>query len=205
MLTPCSFLIHTPYFTHSNADLQDAWAAMERIHASGKARSIGVSNYEETHLKATLETAKISPAINQIEFHPYMTTRKGQPVLNQRQLGQIAVSAYGLLSPVTRAIAGPLDAGPLDAVIERLAKSYGVSPGMICLRWAIEQDVVAITTSHKEERMKEYLGVFDFSLRAAEVTEITDAGLACLSDSGELEPRILHYYENLKKEEKSDS
>lgn len=164
---------------------------MEEVKSSGKAHSIGVSNYEESHLKATLATAKIPPAINQIEFHPYMTRRNGSDLLAQLRADGVAVSAYGLLSPMTRNIAGPL-----DEVLVRIATTHRVSPGMICLRWAIEQGVVVITTSQKEDRMKEYLRLFDFTLSSDECNQITDAGLACVAGKEDLKPRIIHYYES---------
>jgi diketogulonate reductase-like aldo/keto reductase len=76
-------LIHAPWFAHGDAGqtiagpidealLQSTWATMEKIKASGKVRSIGVSNYFPQHLKPLLQTAKITPTINQIEFHPYL-------------------------------------------------------------------------------------------------------------------------------------
>ena len=64
------YLIHAPFFTEDPKELQDAWATMEEVQASGKAKSIGVSNYMVHHLETTLETAKVVPAINQIEFNP---------------------------------------------------------------------------------------------------------------------------------------
>ena len=70
MLTSSRYLIHTPYYTKDNAELQRAWTAMEDIKKSGKAKSIGVSNFQRPHLEAILEVAKDVPAINQIEFHP---------------------------------------------------------------------------------------------------------------------------------------
>ena len=66
------YLIHAPFFAKSDQDLQKAWAAMESVKEAGKTKSIGVSNYLESHLKATLATAKTPPSINQIEFHPYL-------------------------------------------------------------------------------------------------------------------------------------
>ena len=173
---------------------------MERVQASGKARSIGVSNYEANHLKATLLTARIPPAINQIEYHPYMTVRKGEPLLEQLRADGIAVSAYGALTPVTNNIAGPL-----DEVLARLANKYGLSPGLICLRWCTEQDVVVITTSQKEERMKEYLQLFRFELEPSEEKEISSAGQRCLDGIGELKPRVLKYVEKMKANEEGKS
>ncbi|RFU28807.1 hypothetical protein B7463_g7508, partial [Scytalidium lignicola] len=183
------YLLHSPYWTESKEDLQIAWAAMEAIKESGKARSIGVSNYDESHIQTTLATARIIPSINQIEYHPYL--RHGNLLFFSQDHGNIAISAYGALSPVTRNMPGPL-----DDTLETLAAKYGVNKGMICLRWCINQNVVVITTSQKEERMKEYLGVFSFKLTQEEVREISEKGAECVHE--ELLPRVIQYYNRLK-------
>ena len=66
------YLIHAQYFAATDEDLQKKWADMERIHKSGRAKSIGVSNFLQSHLEVILKTAKVVPAINQIEYHPYL-------------------------------------------------------------------------------------------------------------------------------------
>lgn len=166
---------------------------MEAVKESGKARSIGVSNYSQSHLLATLATAHTTPSINQIEFHPYL--RHGDLIPFSRSHKSVATSAYGALAPVTRNIPGPL-----DQTLQSLAQKYGVTSGLICLRWCIDQDIVAITTSEKEARMTEYLSVFDFRLTDAEVQEIAEKGTECLQGK-ELEPGIVHYHRTLKGED----
>src|SRR6266702_1589023 len=68
----CSYLIHSPFWAKSDSELQHAWAEMEEVQKAGLAKSIGVSNYLPQHLAAVLKTAKVVPACNQIEFHPYL-------------------------------------------------------------------------------------------------------------------------------------
>lgn len=85
------YLIHEPFFGDERPEeLQVKWAQMEAIQASGRARSIGVSNYMKKHLEVVLQTAKVPPAINQIEFHPYL--QHGDLLDYHREKG-IAVSA----------------------------------------------------------------------------------------------------------------
>ncbi|KAK4698021.1 hypothetical protein P7C71_g138, partial [Lecanoromycetidae sp. Uapishka_2] len=163
------YLIHSPFFAKTDADLQKAWAAMEEVKASGKARSIGVSNYLESHLTATLATAKVPPSINQIEFHPYL---QHGSLLPYHKSQNIAVAAYGPLTAVTKA-----KPGPCDEVLAFLSKKYYVSEGEIALRWCIDQDVVAITTSGKEERLSDYLRAMTFKLTPKEVNDLSEAGL----------------------------
>jgi len=162
------YLIHAPYFAKSDADLQAKWADLEAIHASGKAKSIGVSNFLKPHLETILKTAKVTPAINQIEYHPYL--QHGDLVDFHRK-HNIATSAYGPLTAVVRA-----KPGPLDATYEDLAKKYGVTPGEIALRWVIDQGIVALTTSGSEERLKAYQKVTQFKLTPKEVQEISEIG-----------------------------
>ena len=71
-LTTISYLIHAPFFSDSKEEHQKKWKQMEDVKAQGLAKSIGVSNYLQEHLEWILETAKTPPAINQIEFHPYL-------------------------------------------------------------------------------------------------------------------------------------
>lgn len=145
------------------------WAQMEAIKASGKARSIGVSNYLPEHLDVVLQTAKVPPAINQIEFHPYL---QHGDLLDYHRDKKIAVSAYGPLTAVIKA-----KPGPLDGVYASLAHKYGVGEGDIALRWVIDQGVVAITTSSSEERLKSFLTKLpSFKLTPKEVEDIAVKG-----------------------------
>ncbi|KAL8803136.1 MAG: hypothetical protein Q9223_006364 [Gallowayella weberi] len=166
------YLIHSPFFASSDSDLQSAWAAMEKVQADGKAKSIGVSNYLVPHLEATLKTATVTPSINQIEYHPYLQHGGPEgPLLSYMRKHNIANSAYAPLTAITKA-----KPGPLDGLYADLAKKYYVSEGEIALRWCIEQDVVAITTSGKEERMSDYLRAMTFKMTPKEVNEMSKVG-----------------------------
>lgn len=140
------YLIHSPFFTTDPKVLQAKWAEMEAIQASGRAKSIGVSNYIQEHLDPILETAKVPPAINQIEYHPYLQhitqDRKADLLAYHREKG-IAVSGYGGLSAITRAAPGPV-----DGKYEELANKYNVTTGDVALRWTLDTGVVAITVSY---------------------------------------------------------
>ncbi|KAM5441149.1 putative 2-dehydropantolactone reductase [Microsporum ferrugineum] len=162
------YLIHAPFFAKTDEDLQLKWAEMEKVQQSGKARSIGVSNFLQPHLEAILRTASIKPSVNQIEFHPYL--QHGDLLALHKQLG-ITVEGYSALTPLIRA-----KGGPVDGVVARLAKKYAVSEGNVLLRWSMDQGVVTITTSGKEERMKEFLDVLRFKLTADEIAEISSLG-----------------------------
>ncbi|KAI9852053.1 MAG: hypothetical protein M1838_002022 [Thelocarpon superellum] len=162
------YLIHAPFFAESSSDLQNAWKAMEEIKQSGRAKSIGVSNYAPSHLASTLEKATIPPVINQVEFHPYL--QRDELVAFHHDHG-ILTEAYGPLTALTKA-----SPGPTDEVIARIAQKYGVSEGAVTLRWCLDQNIVAVTTSGKEERLKEYLQATTFTLSPDEIAEIDREG-----------------------------
>lgn len=162
------YLIHAPFFAKTDEELQQKWADLEAIHASGKAKSIGVSNFLQKDLEVILKTAKIIPAINQIEYHPYL--QHGNLVEFSKKHG-ITTSAYAPLTAVVKATPGPL-----DKTYEQLAKKYDVSPGEIALRWVIDQGIVALTTSSSDQRLKGYLKITQFKLTPNEIEEIAKIG-----------------------------
>ncbi|KAL8735681.1 MAG: hypothetical protein Q9181_002744 [Wetmoreana brouardii] len=163
------YLLHAPFNAKGDKKiLQNAWAAMEQIAASGKAKSIGVSNYLREHLDATLETARTPPAINQIEYHPYL---QHGDLIAYHNNKDIKLAAYGPLVPITKA-----SDGPLTPLLEQLAKKYAVNPGEILLRWVLDQGIVAITTSGKEQRMSDMLRVVTFNLTPKEIEKISETG-----------------------------
>jgi diketogulonate reductase-like aldo/keto reductase len=162
------YLIHAPFFAKSEAELQAAWTELEVIKASGRAKSIGVSNFLPEHLLVILKTAKIRPSINQVEFHPYLQHQALQRFHKEQN---IALAGYAPLTAVTK-----YRPGLLDKTYARLADKYKKTEGEIALRWVIDQGIVVITTSQKESRMKEYLGALNFKLTPDEVKEIAELG-----------------------------
>jgi diketogulonate reductase-like aldo/keto reductase len=163
------YLIHAPFFADSEEELQQKWADMEALKEAGTAKSIGVSNFLQEDLEKILKTAKIQPAINQIEFHPYL---QHGDLLDFHRKHKIAVACYGPLVPLTRA-----PGGPVDALWSRMAEKYGVSESEIGLRWCIDQGLIVITTSSRLERLEAYLSKLPaFKLTPKEVADIAEAG-----------------------------
>ena len=128
-------------------------------------RALVSATFLKPQLDAILETAKVRPAINQIEFHPYL--QHGDLVAYHKNK-DIRIAAYAPLTPITKA-----PGGPIDAIVQSLAKKYAVNPGEILLRWAIDQNVLPITTSSKEQRLSDMLRVFTFKLTPKELEEIS--------------------------------
>ncbi|RYP76415.1 hypothetical protein DL771_001854 [Monosporascus sp. 5C6A] len=163
------YLVHIPWAARSDEELQRIWAEMEAIKASGKARSIGVSNFEQAELEVILRTAKTVPAINQVEYHPYLQHGDLLAFLREKN---IAPASYSGLAAVTAARPGPLD----DTYAE-LARKYGVTESDVALRWILDQGIVAVTTSGKGERLQGYLSKLPtFQLTEEEVKRISEIG-----------------------------
>ena len=141
---------------------------MEDVQKSGRARSIGVSNFNVTALQALLSIATIKPVINQVEFHPYLQQTALHSFCTKHG---ITIAAYAPQSPITKA-----RPGPLDSVLDALARKYAVNEGEILLRWCIDKGAVVITQSSKEQRLSDYLRVLAFKLTPREIQEIDDDG-----------------------------
>ncbi|PSK45245.1 Glycerol 2-dehydrogenase (NADP(+)) [Elsinoe australis] len=163
------YLIHAPFFGNASAeDFQKAWKSMEEVRAQGLAKSIGVSNFIAEQLEPIVQSATVPPAVNQIEFHAYL---QHPELLTYHKKHGIATEAYAPLTPITKA-----QGGPIDSYTEALAKKYAVTSGEILLRWCIDQDVVAITTSGKEQRLSDYLRAMTFKLTPKEIEELNELG-----------------------------
>jgi 2,5-diketo-D-gluconate reductase A len=150
------------------------WQTFETLAATGKARSIGVSNFKPAHLDRLLAETAIRPAVNQIQLSPRIT--RPDQVAYGRAHG-IATVAW---SPLGRG--GDLLAEPTLATI---GARYGKSPAQVVLRWHIERGVAAIPRSSNSDRLAENLAIFDFELSADEVAAITalDTGAEPRADS----------------------
>ncbi|MGK2861503.1 MAG: aldo/keto reductase [Chitinophagaceae bacterium] len=170
------YLVHWPANARNYKNWQqtnaEAWRAMEELQAKGKIKSIGVSNFWQKHLEALFQTAKVIPAINQIEFHPGYW----QPELTEYCKKQgIIVESW---SPLARGkVFG-------NEVLERIAKKHDKSVSQICLRWVIQHNVIVIPKSTTPKRIKENISLFDFELSEDEIKEVN--GLPEMGFSGEL-------------------
>ena len=170
------YLIHWPAnaknYKHWQQTNADTWRAMEELQADGKIKSIGVSNFWQKHLEALFQTARVIPAVNQIEFHPGYW----QPELTDFCKKQnIAIEAW---SPLARGrIFG-------NAVLEEIAISHCKTVSQICLRWIIQHEVIVIPKSTTLKRIEENMQLFDFELTENEMKQIDE--LPEMGFSGEL-------------------
>ena len=150
------YLVHWPV----EGQRAETWRAMERVLADGKARAIGVSNYTIRHLDELAGYASVPPAVNQVEFHPFLYQRD---LLDRCRRTGIRLEAYAPLVKAQRME---------HPVLVRVARRHGKTPAQILIRWCLEHEVVVIPKSVRPERIRENLGVFDFSLGAEDMAEL---------------------------------
>jgi len=154
------YLLHWPV----SGKIIPAWQALERLYREGRVRAIGVSNFMIPHLEDLLSSTRVVPAVNQIEFHPYLQSRA---LLNYCRGKNIQLEAW---SPLMQG--GPLLQNP---VLEDIARAHGKTPAQIILRWDLQMGVATIPKSARAERLAANANVFDFTLSEAEMRAI--AGL----------------------------
>lgn len=144
---------------------------MEDLKSQGLARSIGVSNFRKQDLEPIFETCKVTPAVNQIEFHPYLQHIALLELMKKHNVG---VMSYGPL--VSLRAEDQLTDGPIDEFVTKLATKYGVTEDNILLRWQMDKGFEIVTTSSKECRLINYLHTADFKLTEEESAEISRLG-----------------------------
>ena len=142
------YLIHWPVTGLRN----ETWKALEKIYKDGKARSIGVSNFTILHLNELFKTTSTIPAVNQVEFSPFLYQKK---LMEFCQANKIVVEAY---SPLTRG--NKLDNDQLKAI----GKKYGKTTAQILLRWGIQHNIIQIPKSRSKSHIIENIDIFDFQL-----------------------------------------
>jgi len=155
------FLIHWPLPTRYGGDFVSTWKTLEEFYRDGRARSIGVSNFQPHHLRRLHTEAEVPPAINQIEVHPYLT----QDDVREFCAGhQIAVEGWSPLGQGRE-----LD----DPTIREIAERIGKTPAQVVLRWHIERGDIVFPKSVTTARIKENFAIFDFELSGEDVEAIT--------------------------------
>jgi 2,5-diketo-D-gluconate reductase A len=155
------FLIHWPLPTKYDGDFVSTWRTLEEFYREGRARSIGVSNFQPHHLRRLHQETEVPPAVNQIEVHPYLTQDEVRGFCAQHE---IAVEAW---SPIGQGLV--LE----DPVIGSIAKRSGKTPAQVVLRWHIERGDIVFPKSVTPSRVKENFDIFDFDLSPGDVAEIS--------------------------------
>src|SRR3989344_852882 len=156
------------YVITEKIPLWETWQAMEELVRMGLVKAIGVANFTAPMLLDLLSYAKINPAVNQIELHPYL---QQEALVQFCQYKNIAVTAYSPLG--TPGGLGEKDPILLkDKTIGEIAQKHQKSPAHILLRWAIQRNTIVIPKSTTPARIKENISIFDFELSEEEVETI---------------------------------
>lgn len=150
------YLVHWPV----KGRYKDTWKVLERIHATGRAKAIGVSNFLVHHLEDLLMDAKVIPAVNQVEFHPFL---RQQELLDFCAKHKIQHEAW---SPLMQGKAGTV------AELKAIGAKYNKTPEQVALRWELQKGSVVIPKSTKKERILANAAIFDFNLTPDEVKQI---------------------------------
>jgi len=151
--------------------IRETWEAMQQLFEKGLVRAIGVANFTGAMLLDLLSYAKIKPAVNQIELHPYNPQTR---LVEYCQLNDIVVTAYSPLGSPGTAAGRPVPSLFKDETVAALASRYGKTPAQILLRWGVERGTVVIPKSIHPDRIKFNSEIFDFSLSADEVTQLSN-------------------------------
>ncbi len=156
------FLIHWPLPMKYGGDFVSTWETLAEFYREGRARSIGVSNFQAHHLRRLHAQSDIPPAVNQIEVNPYLTQDSLRLFCAEHQ---IAVEVW---SPLARG--GELLADP---EVRRIATATGKTPAQVILRWHIERGDIVFPKSVTPARIRENFGLFDFELSGEDVAAIS--------------------------------
>jgi 2,5-diketo-D-gluconate reductase A len=156
------FLIHWPLPTLYDGDFVSTWKVLEGFKADGRARSIGVSNFQIEHLRQLMNEADVVPAVDQIELHPYFQNRTVARFCEEHG---IAIEAW---SPIAQG--DVLD----DPVVRQLADETGGTPAQVVLRWHIQKGYIVFPKSTTPERIKENFRVTDIELSGHQMEQIDE-------------------------------
>ncbi|KWV30432.1 aldo/keto reductase [Micromonospora rifamycinica] len=146
------FLIHWPLPTRYDGDFVSTWKTLEEFQRDGRARSIGVSNFQVPHLERLAAEADVVPAVNQIEVHPYFTNEQ--------------VRAYGNTHGIPTEAWSPIAQGRVldDPTVVDIAEQVGHTPAQVVLRWHVQRGDIVFPKSTTPKRIEENFRIFDFTL-----------------------------------------
>ena len=154
------FLIHWPLPTLYDGDFVSTWRTLEEFQRDGRARSIGLSNFQVEHMERLAAETHTVPAVNQIELHPYL--------LNEE------VRAYDGAHGIATEAWSPIAKGEVldDPVVAEVAERVGRTPAQVVLRWHIQRGNIVFPKSVTPERIRENFEIFDFELEPGDIDKI---------------------------------
>lgn len=151
------YLIHQPY-----GDVHGSWRAMEELYREGKVKAIGVSNFQEDRLMDLIAHNEVTPAVNQVETHPFHQQIENAVFMKENN---VQIQAWGPFAE------GKNNMFHNETLVS-IAEKYNKSVAQVILRWLIQRDVIAIPKTVNKERMVENFSVFDFELDEKDMDKI---------------------------------
>ncbi|KAL4222188.1 hypothetical protein ACF0H5_018225 [Mactra antiquata] len=167
------YLIHWPGTQgkkpedQSNKDLRgESWKDLEVLYKEGKLRSIGVSNYEESHLKDLLSNCSVQPSVLQIEYHPHLVQTSLVDFCKEHNIHFQAYSSLGTTTDDNKLLS--------DATVLSLAEKYKKTVAQILLRWAVQQNIGVIPKSTNPVHICENIDIFSFTLSESDLETLSN-------------------------------
>jgi diketogulonate reductase-like aldo/keto reductase len=151
------YLIHQPY-----GDVYGSWRAMQELYNQGKIRAIGVANFHPDRVMDLIANTGFTPAINQIETHPFHQQTEAQKFLQENN---VQIQSWGPFAEGKNNIFN-------NDLLIAIGYKHDKSVAQIILRWLIQRNIVAIPKSVRKERMIENFDIFDFELSADDLSAI---------------------------------
>ena len=151
------YLIHQPY-----GDVFGSWKAMQELYNSGKIKAIGVANFHPDRIADLISNSGFTPAINQIETHPFHQQLESQKFLAEND---VQIQSWGPFAEGKNNIFQ-------NEVLASIGRKYDKSVAQVILRWLTQRNVVAIPKSVRKERMAENFNIFDFELSSEDIQNI---------------------------------
>lgn len=158
--------------------LIETWQAMEELVDAGLVKEIGVSNFGVSLIRELINSARIPPAVLQVELHPFLTQEKLLRFCREAGIVVTAFSPLGAISYVPLGMATPEESLLEHPVINRIAAKHKRTPAQVLLRWGVQRGTSVIVKTTKMARLLENLDLFDFKLSSAEMDEIRSLNIS---------------------------
>lgn len=151
------YLIHQPY-----GDIFGSWRAMQELSQEGKIKAIGVANFQPDRMMDLIVNSGFTPAINQIETHPFHQQVESQKFLSENN---VQIQSWGPFAEGKNNIFH-------NEVLSAIGEKYNKSVAQVILKWLTQRGVIAIPKSVRKERMAENFNIFDFELSEQDMQDI---------------------------------
>ncbi len=162
----------SPRMVADSVPVAETWAAMEKLHAAGLARHIGISNFGCSLIRDLLSYASVRPSVLQVESHPYLVQEKLLRYCQQEEIAYTAFSPLGAPSYVPLGMAEASDSVLGREVVKDIATGHGKTPAQVVLRWGVQRGTAVIPKTSNPRRLSENIDLFDFALSDEEMAKI---------------------------------